>query len=107
MKYLRKRLLFVLPLVALLALAVATPAFAQAGGPTVETVATSAADATLSINIMWMIIGGFLGFFLQAGFPLVEPGFPPNKNGTHTRLINMMGFRIWAFGDCVTGSAFT
>ena len=106
MKNIKKRLLLLSPLVALFALAVTTPAFAQSGGPTVDTVAASAADATLSINIMWMIIGGFLVFFMQAGFALVETGFTRNKNVTHTMMMNMMVFGIGAVGYWLTGFAF-
>ena len=106
MKSLKKRWLLVLPLVALLTLVFATPAFAQAGGPTVDTVKASADDAVLSINIMWMIIGGFLVFFMQAGFALVETGFTRNKNVTHTMMMNMMVFGIGAVGYWLTGFAF-
>src|SRR5687767_12562146 len=105
MKNLKKRLLVLLPLVALFALAVATPAFAQEGGPTVETAAASADEAVLSINIMWMLIGGFLVFFMQAGFALVETGFTRNKNVTHTMMMNMMVFGIGALGYWLTGFA--
>ena len=106
MKSLKKRLLLVLPLVALLTLVFATPAFAQAGGPTVETVKASADEAILSINMMWMMIGGFLVFFMQAGFALVETGFTRNKNVTHTMMMNMMVFCIGAVGYWLTGFAF-
>jgi ammonium transporter, Amt family len=106
MKQLKKRLLLAVPLVAILALALATPAFAKDGGPTPEQVAAAAADATLSINIMWMIIGGFLVFFMQAGFALVETGFTRNKNVTHTMMMNIMVFCIGALGYWLTGFAF-
>jgi ammonium transporter, Amt family len=106
MKHLKKRFLFVLPLVALLALAFATPAFAQEGGPTPEQLAAASADATLSLNIMWMLIGGFLVFFMQAGFALVETGFTRNKNVTHTMMMNIMVFCIGAVGYWLTGFAF-
>ena len=107
MKHIKRRWLFALPLVALLALAFATPAFAQNGTPpTPEQVAAASADATLSINIMWMLIGGFLVFFMQAGFALVETGFTRNKNVTHTMMMNMMVFGIGAVGYWLTGFAF-
>ena len=105
MKHLKKRWLLALPLVALFALVFASPAYAQATGPTPEQVAASAADAVLSINIMWMIIGGFLVFFMQAGFALVETGFTRNKNVAHTMTMNMMVFCIGAVGYWLTGFA--
>src|SRR5690349_14510869 len=91
-----------LPLVlAALMLMVATPVFAQDGGPGGEV-----ADITLSLNIMWMILGGFLVFFMQAGFALVETGFTRNKNVAHTMMMNMMVFCIGAVGYWLTGFAF-
>src|SRR5258706_11655023 len=55
---------------------------------------------------MWMIIGGCLVFFMQAGFALVETGFTRNKNVTHTMMMNMMVFGIGAVGYWLTGFAF-
>src|SRR5512142_1702636 len=94
----RYSLLIALPLVLLVSLAAVTPAFALDGGPT--------DDLTLSLNIMWMIIGGFLVFFMQAGFALVETGFTRNKNVAHTMLMNMMVFCIGAIGYWICGFAF-
>src|SRR5512134_1089831 len=101
MKHIKKRRGFVLLLVFVLALAITTPAFAQDGGPGEEI-----SDINLSINIMWMIFGGFLVFFMQAGFALVETGFTRNKNVAHTMLMNMMVFCIGAIGYWLTGFAF-
>ncbi len=103
MKNLKKRLLLVVPLVAILVLAFATTVYAQDGNPPT---ADQVNDVTLSINIMWMIIGGFLVFFMQAGFALVETGFTRNKNVTHTMMMNMMVFGIGAVGYWLTGFAF-
>ena len=88
-------------IVAAAAMAVTTPVFAQDGGPGEEI-----ADIGLSLNIMWMIVGGFLVFFMQAGFALVETGFTRNKNVAHTMLMNMMVFCIGAIGYWLTGFAF-
>jgi hypothetical protein len=88
-------------LVVALMLILATPVFAQDGGPGEEV-----ADINLSINILWMIFGGFLVFFMQAGFALVETGFTRNKNVAHTMLMNMMVFCIGAIGYWLTGFAF-
>src|SRR5258706_9427447 len=103
MKNLKKRLLLVVPLVAILVLAFATTVYAQDGNPPT---ADQVNDVTLSINIMWMIIGGFLVFFMQAGFALVETGFTRNKNVAHTMMMNMMVFCIGAVGYWLTGFAF-
>ncbi len=106
MKHITKRLLFAIPIVAVLALVFATTAYAQDGGPTVETVKSATDEVTLSLNMMWMLIGGFLVFFMQAGFALVETGFTRNKNVTHTMMMNMMVFCIGAVGYWLTGFAF-
>ena len=65
-----KKWRIVLPFVIVaLMMVLATPVFAQDGGPGAEI-----SDINLSINIMWMIVSGFLVFFMQAGFALVETG---------------------------------
>lgn len=89
MKYLKKKFLLVFPLVLLLALAVASPVFAQDEGPTT-------ADITTDMNMMWVMVTGALVFFMQAGFALVETGFTRNKNVAHTMMMNMMVFCIGA-----------
>ncbi len=73
-------------------------AFAQEGPPTSEL-----AEA---LNIMWMLIAGFLVFFMQAGFALVETGFTRAKNVAHTMMMNMMVFCIGAIGYWLVGFAF-
>jgi Amt family ammonium transporter len=77
---------------------VAPHAFAQAPDPST--------DPAVGINVMWMIIGGFLVFFMQAGFALVETGFTRAKNVAHTMMMNMMVFCIGAAGYWLTGFAF-
>ncbi len=99
-----KKLKVLIPiLVFVLAFAVVTPAFAQ--DPTPPT-ADQVNDIVLSLNIFWMILGGFLVFFMQAGFALVETGFTRNKNVTHTMMMNMMVFCVGAIGYWLTGFAF-
>lgn len=82
-----------------LALFAAYPVFAQDGGPTAQTV-------SLDLNTMWMLVAGFLVFFMQAGFALVETGFTRNKNVAHTMMMNMMVFCLGAVGYWLTGFAF-
>jgi Amt family ammonium transporter len=70
-------------------------------------VAQSAEDDTIvSLNVLWVLVTGFLVFFMQAGFALVETGFTRNKNVAHTMLMNMMVFCIGAIGYYLTGFAF-
>ncbi len=54
---------------------------------------------------MWMLIGGFLVFFMQAGFALVETGFT-RTNVAHTMMMNMMVFCVGAVGYWLVGFAF-
>jgi len=102
MKKIKNKWGLALMLVVILAFAVATPAFADDGGPTTEQVN----DLTLGLNILWLLLGGFLVFFMQAGFALVETGFTRNKNVAHTMMMNMMVFCIGAVGYWLTGFAF-
>jgi len=100
----RKKWIYILPLLAFaLTFAFATPAFAQDGEPPT---ADQVSDIELGLNMMWMLLGGFLVFFMQAGFALVETGFTRNKNVVHTMMMNMMVFCIGAVGYWLTGFAF-
>jgi hypothetical protein len=57
-----------------------------------EELQTNVASLTVSANILWVLIAGFMVFFMQAGFALVETGFTRSKNVAHTMLMNMMVF---------------
>jgi Amt family ammonium transporter len=102
MKPIKKKWTLALVLMIILALTLATPVFADDGGPTSQDMS----DVTLGINILWMLMGGFLVFFMQAGFALVETGFTRNKNVAHTMMMNMMVFCIGAIGYWLVGFAF-
>jgi Amt family ammonium transporter len=43
-----------------------------------------------SINMMWVLITGFLVMFMQAGFAMVETGLCRAKNAGHTMAMNFM-----------------
>jgi ammonium transporter, Amt family len=94
-KSLLKRL--ILPLMVLVILIVfGGVAFAQSASPTNDELATA-------LNVMWMLLAGFLIFFMQAGFALVETGFTRAKNVAHTMMMNMMVFCIGAIGYWLVG----
>lgn len=61
---------------------------------------------TVAINVLWVLLAGFLVFFMQAGFALVEAGFTRAKNVAHTMMMNMMVFCIGAIGYWICGFAF-
>ncbi|MBI1813043.1 ammonium transporter [Candidatus Peregrinibacteria bacterium] len=65
----------------------------------------TAADLLFSVNLLWLLVAGFLVFFMQAGFALVETGFTRAKNVAHTMMMNMMVFCIGAVGYWLTGFA--
>jgi ammonium transporter, Amt family len=74
-------------------------AAAQTNGPT-------NAELAVATNILWTLLAGFLVFFMQAGFALVETGFTRTKNVAHTMMMNMMVFCIGAVGYWLVGFAF-
>ncbi len=71
-----------------------------------EDLQSNVASLTVSANILWVLIAGFLVFFMQAGFALVEVGFTRAKNVAHTMMMNMMVFCIGAIGYFICGFAF-
>jgi Amt family ammonium transporter len=57
----------------------------------------------LSINVLWMLIAGFLVVAMQAGFAMVEGGLCRSKNSAHTLAMALMIFPLgcigfWAYG---------
>lgn len=72
--------------------------------------AAAAADATakleISLNIIWVLICGFLVMFMQAGFAMVEAGFTRAKNVAHTMSMNFMVYAVGMLGYWLCGFAF-
>ncbi len=71
-----------------------------------DEIKTSVDVLTVNANILWVLLAGFLVFFMQAGFALVETGFTRAKNVAHTMMMNMMVFCIGAIGYWICGFAF-
>ncbi|MBK8045746.1 MAG: ammonium transporter [Anaerolineales bacterium] len=99
-----RKLLSIISLAAVLVLMLSGVALAQ-DAPDLAVVAATTADTTTSVNVMWMLLAGFLVFFMQAGFALVETGFTRAKNVAHTMMMNMMVFCIGALGYYFVGFA--
>jgi ammonium transporter, Amt family len=91
---------------------------ATANGPTAADLKNLAANEPLALkladvighnrialNFMWTLICGFLVFFMQAGFAMVETGFTRAKNAAHTMAMNMMIFVFGVLGYWVCGYA--
>jgi len=92
---------------------------ATANGPTAadlknlatnEPLAVKLADVVghnrVALNFMWTLVCGFLVFFMQAGFAMVETGFTRAKNAAHTMSMNLMVFVFGVLGYWVCGYAF-
>jgi Amt family ammonium transporter len=65
----------------------------------------SSIDFSIPINIMWVLITGYIVMFMQAGFALVETGFTRAKNAGHTMSMNFMVYALGMFGYWLTGFA--
>lgn len=74
--------------------------------PTPHDVATQTEKNRVAINIDWLMLGGILVLFMQAGFALVETGFTRAKNAAHTMMMNMVIFALGVVGWFVCGYAF-
>ncbi|HOZ47008.1 MAG TPA: ammonium transporter [Candidatus Hydrogenedentes bacterium] len=80
-----------------MALAILAPVVAaQEDGP-------SGGDLQVMVDTMWVMIAGFLVFFMNAGFALVESGFCRSKNTVNILAKNFIVFAIacltfWASG---------
>src|SRR5680860_712938 len=77
----------------------AIPAVALADGPTVESNA-------VALDTVWVLVTGFLVFFMQAGFAMVETGFTRAKNAGNIIMKNLMDFAVgsliyWAIGFAI------
>ncbi|AFQ45902.1 ammonium transporter [Desulfosporosinus meridiei] len=81
------------------ALLLAIPGIALGAEPSVESNA-------VAIDTIWTLIAGFLVFFMQAGFAMVEAGFTRAKNAGNIIMKNLMDFSIgsliyWLFGFAI------
>ena len=60
-----------------------------AGQPTLEELGVEVGHTKVATNLVWLLLCGFLVFFMQAGFALVETGFTRAKNVSHTMAMNL------------------
>ncbi len=93
-------------LVGLTALALlAIPALAFAAGDP-NGAETLAADPAAPITFIWMLVAGFLVFFMQAGFAMVEAGFCRAKNASNLMMKNLLDFVMGSLAYFAVGFAF-
>ena len=78
---------------------------ATTGSETIADVATTANKAYYGSNFVWVMITGFMVFFFQCGFAMVETGFCRGKNAAHTMTMNFMVFLVGAIGYFLVGFA--
>src|SRR3954469_23829759 len=73
--------------------------------PSLSDVANATEKNRVAINIVWLMVGGVLVLFMQAGFALVETGFTRAKNAAHTMMMNMVIFALGVVGWFIAGYA--
>ncbi len=76
------------------------------GTPSLSEIADQVGKNKIAINFVWTLLCGFLIFFFQAGFAMVETGFTRAKNALHTMAMNFIVFIIGAIGFYFIGFAF-
>ena len=74
--------------------------------PTLQDVASATEKNRIAVNLEWLMVGGILVLFMQAGFALVETGFTRAKNASHTMMMNLVIFALGVVGWFVCGYAF-
>ena len=74
------------------------PALAYAG-PAPEPVA----GFDRSLNLAWVLLGGFLVMFMQLGFAMLETGFTRAKNAVNTMAMNFIIYPVGVLGFWLTG----
>lgn len=78
---------------------------ANPGQPTLDEVAAQAGHNKVAINLMWVLLTGFLVMFMQAGFAMVETGLTRAKNAAHTMSMNFMVYPLGMLGFFISGFA--
>ena len=81
-------------------------AAATAGSPDLAEVAAELGHVKVSLNMFFLIFGGALVFFMQAGFAMVETGFSRSKNAVHVIMTNFVVFAIGLIAYWAVGYAF-
>jgi Amt family ammonium transporter len=78
---------------------------AKTGEPDSAEVLNTIGHNKVSINMMWVLITGFLVMFMQAGFAMVETGLTRAKNVSHTIAMNFLIYPLGMLGFYVCGFA--
>jgi ammonium transporter, Amt family len=78
----------------------------ETGAPTISELANQVGHNKVGINMIWVLITGFLVMFMQAGFAMVESGLTRAKNASHTMAMNFMIYPLGMLGFFICGFAF-
>ncbi len=77
----------------------AAPVAAQ-GPPSAPSLAINS-----SLNMAWVLVGGFLVMFMQLGFAMLETGFTRSKNAVNTMAMNFIIYPVGLIGFWLAGYA--
>jgi ammonium transporter, Amt family len=78
---------------------------AKPNEPTIDEVSNIVGHNKVAINMMWVLVTGFLVMFMQAGFAMVETGLTRAKNAAHTIAMNFLIYPIGMLGFYMIGFA--
>ena len=57
----------------------------------------------IALNLVWVLMAGFLVMFMQVGFAMVETGFTRSKNAVNTMAMNIIIYPIGVLGFWLVG----
>src|SRR5580658_6192676 len=60
----------------------------------------------IALNLVWVLMAGFLVMFMQLGFAMVETGFTRSKNAVNTMAMNLIIYPIGIIGFWLCGYGF-
>jgi ammonium transporter, Amt family len=63
----------------------------------------SQGHSEIALNLVWVLMAGFLVMFMQVGFAMVETGFTRAKNAVNTMAMNMIVYPIGVLGFWLLG----
>jgi ammonium transporter, Amt family len=76
------------------------------GSPSLSEISSALGHLQVSVNMFFLVFGGALVFFMQAGFAMVETGFCRSKNAVHVIMTNFVIFAIGLVAYWAVGFAF-
>ena len=66
-------------------------------------IAINQGHSDLALNLLWVLVAGFLVMFMQVGFAMVETGFTRAKNAVNTMAMNLIVYPIGVLGFWLVG----